>query len=181
MKNVIVRNQVQVKTSALFQCLVYLSRCNIPTISTGMNHVNNKGKIILIHSTSPLKQLFSILPILYFCIFYPLCFCFAEFSTRVDTRHSGLEYFDAGSLSLQSCCLRLAHHITVIHSRLASNAVVSSLFDRISTCWIVHPLLDARAGTSVPNCDKLCNLFRFTKFDIFRHYSNFCSYFVNGT
>ena len=41
--------QVQVKTSALFQCLVYLRGCNIPTISTGMNHVNNKGKIILVH------------------------------------------------------------------------------------------------------------------------------------
>ena len=31
------------------------------------------------------------------------------------------------------------------------------------------------------NCDKLCNQFRFTKFDTFRHYSNFCSHFVNGT
>ena len=35
----------------------------------------------------------------------------------------------------------------VTHSRLASNAVVSSLFDRISTCWIVHPLPDALSGT----------------------------------
>ena len=26
----------------------------------------------------------------------------------------------------------------------------------------------------------LCNLFRLTKFDTFRHYSNFCSHFVNG-
>ena len=37
--------------------------------------------------------------------------------------------------------------ITVTHSRLASNAVVSSLFDRISTCRIARPLLDARSGT----------------------------------
>lgn len=92
----IVRNQVQVKTSALFQCLIYLRGCNIPTISAGMNHVNNKGKIILIHSTSPLKQRFSILPILYFCIFYPLCFCFAEFSTRVGT--------PVWSISMQGRC-----------------------------------------------------------------------------
>ncbi|MFR5503962.1 MAG: hypothetical protein ACLTJH_08505, partial [Lachnospiraceae bacterium] len=28
-----------------------------------------------------------------------------------------------------------------------SNAVVSSLFDRISTCRIARPLLDARSGT----------------------------------
>ena len=56
-------------------------------------------------------------------------------------------YFGAQLLSLQPCCLRLAHYITVTHSRLASNAVVSSLFDRISTCWIVHPLPDALSGT----------------------------------
>ena len=30
------------------------------------------------------------------------------------------------------------------------------------------------------NCDKFCNHFRFTKFDTFRHHSNFCSHFVNG-
>ena len=32
---------------------------------------------------------------------------------------------------------------------VASNAVVSSLFDGISTRRIVHPLLDARSGTNV--------------------------------
>ena len=36
--------------------------------------------------------------------------------------------------------------------RLASNAVVSSLFDRISTCRIARPLLDARSGTNGPKC-----------------------------
>ena len=41
----------------------------------------------------------------------------------------------------------LTHYIAVIHSRLASNTMVSSLFDRISTCWIVHPLPDALSGT----------------------------------
>ena len=71
---------------------------------------------------------------------------------RPQSRHSDLWYFGAQLLSLQPCCLRLAHYITVIHSRLASNAVVSSLFDRISTCWIVHPLLDARSGTNVEEC-----------------------------
>ena len=64
-----------------------------------------------------------------------------------QSRHSDLQYFGAGYLSLQPYCLRLAHYITVIHSRLASNAVVSSLFDEISTRRIVHPLLDARTGT----------------------------------
>ena len=84
---------------------------------------------------------------------------------RPQSRHSNLWYFGAQLLSLQPCCLRLAHYITVTHSRLASNAVVSSLFDRISTCRIARPLLDARSGT-----------WTFT----FRHYSNFCSHFVNG-
>ena len=37
----------------------------------------------------------------------------------------------------------------VTHSRLASNAVVSSLFDRISTCRIARPSLDALSGTNV--------------------------------
>ena len=60
-----------------------------------------------------------------------------------------LWYFGAQLLSLQPCCLRLAHYITVTHSRLASNAVVSSLFDRISTCRIARPSLDARSGTNV--------------------------------
>ena len=41
----------------------------------------------------------------------------------------------------------LSLHVTVTDSRLASNAVVSSLFDRISTCRIARPLLDARSGT----------------------------------
>ena len=66
---------------------------------------------------------------------------------RPQSRHSDLWYFGAQLLSLQPCCLRLAHYITVTHSRLASNAVVSSLFDRISTCRIARPLLDARSGT----------------------------------
>ena len=66
---------------------------------------------------------------------------------RPQSRHSNLWYFGAQLLSLQPCCLRLAHYIAVIHSRLASNAVVSSLFDRISTCRIARPLLDARSGT----------------------------------
>ena len=56
---------------------------------------------------------------------------------RPQSRHSDLWYFSAGLLSLQPCCLRLAHYITVTHSRLASNAVVSSLFDRISTCRLI--------------------------------------------
>lgn len=43
----------------------------------------------------------------------------------------------------------LTHYIAVIHSRLASNTMVSSLFDRISTCRIARPLLDARSGTNV--------------------------------
>ena len=68
---------------------------------------------------------------------------------RPQSRHSDLWYFGAQLLSLQPCCLRLAHYITVTHSRLASNAVVSSLFDRISTCRIAHPSLDARTGTNV--------------------------------
>ena len=68
---------------------------------------------------------------------------------RPQSRHSDLWYFGAQLLSLQPCCLRLAHYITVTHSRLASNAVVSSLFDRISTCRIARPLLDARSGTNV--------------------------------
>ena len=68
---------------------------------------------------------------------------------RPQSRHSNLWYFGAQLLSLQPCCLRLAHYIAVIHSRLASNAVVSSLFDRISTCRIARPLLDARSGTNV--------------------------------
>ena len=66
---------------------------------------------------------------------------------RPQSRHSNLWYFGAQLLSLQPCCLRLAHYIAVIHSRLTSNAVVSSLFDRISTCRIARPLLDARSGT----------------------------------
>ena len=66
---------------------------------------------------------------------------------RPQSRHSNLWYFGAQLLSLQPCSLRLAHYIAVIHSRLASNAVVSSLFDRISTCRIARPLLDARSGT----------------------------------
>ena len=55
---------------------------------------------------------------------------------RPQSRHSNLWYFGAQLLSLQPCCLRLAHYIAVIHSRLASNAVVSSLFDRfhLSDC-----------------------------------------------
>ena len=68
---------------------------------------------------------------------------------RPQSRHSNLWYFGAQLLSLQPCCLRLAHYITVTHSRLASNAVVSSLFDRISTCRIARPSLDARSGTNV--------------------------------
>ena len=68
---------------------------------------------------------------------------------RPQSRHSDLWYFGAQLLSLQPCCLRLAHYITVTHSRLASNAVVSSLFDRISTCRIARPSLDARSGTNV--------------------------------
>ena len=68
---------------------------------------------------------------------------------RPQSRHSDLWYFGAQLLSLQPCCLRLAHYITVTHSRLASNAVVSSLFDRISTCRIARPSLDALSGTNV--------------------------------
>ena len=34
---------------------------------------------------------------------------------------------------------RLAHTVAGINSRLASNAVANSLFDRISTCRITHP------------------------------------------
>ena len=72
---------------------------------------------------------------------------------RPQSRHSDLWYFGAQLLSLQPCCLRLAHYFTVTHSRLASNAVVSSLFDSISTCRIARPLLDARSGTRyVPYC-----------------------------
>ena len=63
-----------------------------------------------------------------------------------DHRVGALEFWDfgAGLLSLLPYCLRLARYITATHPRLASNAVVSSLFDRISTCRIVHPWLDAR-------------------------------------
>ena len=68
---------------------------------------------------------------------------------RPQSRHSNLWYFGAQLLSLQPCCLRLANYINVTHSRLASNAVVSSLFDRISICRIARPLLDARSGTNV--------------------------------
>ena len=58
---------------------------------------------------------------------------------RPQSRHSNLWYFGAQLLSLQPCCLRLAHYIAVIHSRLASNAVVSSLFDGVSTHRTIYP------------------------------------------
>ena len=67
---------------------------------------------------------------------------------RPQSRHSDLWYFGAQLLSLQPCCLRLAHYITVTHSRLASNAVVSSLFDGASTHRTIYPLLDARSDLS---------------------------------
>ena len=67
---------------------------------------------------------------------------------RPQSRHSNLWYFGAQLLSLQPCCLRLAHYITATHPRLASNAVVSNLFDRSSTCRIARPSLDARSGTN---------------------------------
>ena len=51
--------------------------------------------------------------------------------------------------SLLPCCLRLARYITATHPKLASNAVVNSLFGRISTCRIAFPLLDARSDPGI--------------------------------
>ena len=51
--------------------------------------------------------------------------------------------------SLSTHPLLSVYRITVAHPRLASNAVVSSLFDRSSTCRIARPSLDARSGTNV--------------------------------
>ena len=68
---------------------------------------------------------------------------------RPQSRHSDLWYFGAQLLSLQPCYLRLARRITATHPKLASNAVVSSLFDRSSTCRIARPSLDARSDPNV--------------------------------
>ena len=95
---------------------------------------------------------------------------------RPQSRHSDLWYFGAQLLSLQPCCLRLSHYINVTHSRLASNAVVSSLFDRISTCRIARPLLDARSGTNMfgfilPKSDTIS-----IAFDFLVIFCSFCVY-----
>ena len=58
---------------------------------------------------------------------------------RVGTPIYGISAQGSYPCNLKPYCLRLAHYITVTHSRLASNAVVSSLFDRISTCRIARP------------------------------------------
>ena len=92
---------------------------------------------------------------------------------RPQSRHSDLWYFGAQLLSLQPCCRRLAHYITVTHSRLASNAVVSSLFDRISTCRIARPLLDARSDTKV-QC--LTTMLSGPHFDFLVIFCSFCIY-----
>ena len=92
---------------------------------------------------------------------------------RPQSRHSNLWYFGAQLLSLQPCCLRLAHYFTVTHSRLASNAVVSSLFDRISTCRIARPLLDARSDTKV-QC--LTTMLSGPPFDFLVIFCSFCIY-----
>lgn len=39
----------------------------------------------------------------------------------------------------EACCLRLAYTVTVIHLRLTSNAMASSLIHRNSTCRIIYP------------------------------------------
>ena len=75
---------------------------------------------------------------------------------RPQSRHSNLWYFGAQLLSLQPCCLRLAHYIAVIHSRLASNAVVNSLFDGASTHRTIYPLLDAQSDPNVVNLSPEC-------------------------
>ena len=59
--------------------------------------------------------------------------------------------FGAHELSLLPCCLRLACSVAAADSRLASNAVVSSLFDGASTHRTIYPLLDARADPNVAN------------------------------
>ena len=43
----------------------------------------------------------------------------------------------------------LSLHVTVTDSRLASNAVVNSLFDGASTHRTIYPLLDARSDPNV--------------------------------
>ena len=88
---------------------------------------------------------------------------------RPQSRHSDLWYFGAQLLSLQPCCLRLAHYITVTHSRLASNAVVSSLFDRISTCRIARPSLDALSGTHTSVYASTIERLRYFSFYSFFH------------
>jgi len=45
----------------------------------------------------------------------------------------------------------LSLHVTVTDSRLASNAVVNSLFDGASTHRTIYPLLDARSDPNVVN------------------------------
>ena len=45
---------------------------------------------------------------------------------------------------------------------------------------VFHSDLSFRYICILPVSDKLCNQFRLTKFDTFRHYSNFRSHFVNG-
>ena len=50
----------------------------------------------------------------------------------------------------------LSLHVTVTDSRLASNAVVSSLFDGASTHRTIYPLLDARSDPNVVNLSPEC-------------------------
>ena len=45
---------------------------------------------------------------------------------------------------------------------------------------VFHSDLSFRYICILPVSDKLCNQFRLTKFDTFRHYSNICSHFVNS-
>ena len=70
---------------------------------------------------------------------------------QLEELRGKLKLLQEESESLQPYCLRLAHYITIIHSRLASNAVVNSLFDGASTHRTIYPLLDARSDPNVVN------------------------------
>jgi len=50
----------------------------------------------------------------------------------------------------------LSLHVTVTDSRLASNAVVNSLFDGASTHRTIYPLLDAQSDPNVVNLSPEC-------------------------